>query len=202
MTLSSPGYTDAWIDFNVDGDWDDPGEKILDAVRFSVGDLTRTFQIKVPDTAPIPAVPTTTFARFRSSGSGGLVPTGLAVDGEVEDYAVIIVPGTPPTAVNDTFSFNEDSTFTTTDPNGLATPGFSIDDGVAANDQDSEGGVAWCTSCYLPNSFADIQFEFGWNVYLSTSGRFQWHRYVYLSSQRWRTDVEQYRYRDDQRRYG
>ncbi len=141
VTLSSPGYADAWIDFNADGDWDDPGEKILDAVRFNSGALTRTFQIKVPDTAPIPAGPTTTFARFRSSSTGGLIPTGLAVDGEVEDYAVIIVPGTPPTAVNDTYSFNEDSTFTTSDPNGSTTPGFLIDDGVAANDQDPEGGA-------------------------------------------------------------
>ena len=140
VTLSNPGYADAWIDFNADGDWDDPGEKILDTVRFNSGALTRTFQIKVPDTAPIPAGPTTTFARFRSSSTGGLIPTGLAVDGEVEDYAVIIVPGTPPTAVNDTYSFNEDSIFTTSDPNGSVTPGFLIDDGVAANDQDPEGG--------------------------------------------------------------
>ncbi|MDX1924959.1 MAG: DVUA0089 family protein [Pirellulaceae bacterium] len=141
VTLSSPGYADAWIDFNADGDWDDPGEKILDAVRFNNGALTRTFQVKVPDTAPIPAGPTTTFARFRSSSTGGLIPTGLAVDGEIEDYAVTIVPGTPPTAVNDTYTFNEDSTFTTSDPNGSATPGFLIDDGVAANDQDPEGGL-------------------------------------------------------------
>ena len=77
VTLSSPGYTDAWIDFNVDGDWDDPGEKILDAVRFGVGELTRTFQIKVPDSAPIPTIPTTTFARFRSSSRGGLVQQAL-----------------------------------------------------------------------------------------------------------------------------
>ena len=141
VTLSNPGYTDAWIDFNADGDWEDPGEKILDAVRFSSGALTRTFQITVPATAPIPAGPTTTFARFRSSSTGGLIPTGLAVDGEVEDYAITIVPGTPPTAVNDTYSFNEDSVFTSSDPNGQATPGFLIDDGVAANDQDPEGGA-------------------------------------------------------------
>ncbi len=140
VTMSSPGYTDAWIDFNADGDWDDPGEKILDAVRFSSNALTRTFQVRVPENAPIPVGPTTTFARFRSSSTGGLIPTGLAVDGEVEDYAVIIVPGTPPTAINDTYTFNEDSLFSTTDASGLVSPGFLIDDGIAANDQDPDGG--------------------------------------------------------------
>lgn len=141
VTLSSPGYVDAWIDFNADGDWDDPGEKILDAVRFNSTELTRTFDVTVPANAPIPAGPTTTFARFRSSSIGGLIPTGLAVDGEVEDYAVTIVPGTPPTAVHDVFTFNEDTTFTTTDASGNASPGFLIDDGIAANDQDPEGGA-------------------------------------------------------------
>ncbi len=141
VTLSSPGYVDAWIDFNADGDWDDPGEQILSA-RFTNETLSQTFSVTVPATAPIPSGPTKTFARFRSSSQGGLVPTGLAVDGEVEDYAVTIVPGTPPTAVNDTYSFNEDplNAFTTTDANGSTTPGFTIDDGVAANDVDPEGG--------------------------------------------------------------
>jgi hypothetical protein len=103
VTLSSAGFVDAWIDFNADGDWDDPGEKILDSVRFTDQSLTQTFMITVPATAPVPQVATTTFARFRSSTTGGLVPTGLATDGEVEDYMVVMVPGTPPVAVNDRY---------------------------------------------------------------------------------------------------
>ena len=136
VTLSSAGFVDAWIDFNADGDWDDPGEQILTSAQFTAGNLTQTFYVAVPATAPDLGVSTRTFARFRSSSVGGLATTGLAVDGEVEDYAVTIVPGTPPQAVNDTYVLNEDPlvAFQTTDPTGNVTPGFTIDDGVAAND--------------------------------------------------------------------
>jgi hypothetical protein len=40
----------------------------------------------------------------------------------------------------DTF-LNEDGSITTSDPTGNGTPGFPIDDGIAANDTDVEGGV-------------------------------------------------------------
>ncbi len=140
VTLSSPGFVDAWIDFNSDGDWDDPGEKILDSAAFKSHSLTQTFMVSVPETAPVPATLTTTFARFRSSSTGTLTPTGLATDGEVEDYAVTIAPGTPPTAVDDNYTLDEDSFISTTDPDGQSTPGFLADDGIAANDVDPEGG--------------------------------------------------------------
>jgi hypothetical protein len=44
-------------------------------------------------TFPVPAsaAPGPTFARFRFSSAGGLSYTGLAPDGEVEDYYVIIL---------------------------------------------------------------------------------------------------------------
>lgn len=142
VTVSNPGFVDGWIDFNADGDWDDPGEHILDSVRFGQANLSQTFMVTVPATAPELSGATTTFARFRSSSSGGLIPTGLAVDGEVEDYAVTIVPGSPPTAVNDDFYvLNEDSLIVTTDPTGGSTPGFTIDDGIAANDTDPDGDI-------------------------------------------------------------
>lgn len=155
VTLSTPGFVDGWIDFNADGDWDDPGEKILSSTQFTVGNLTQTFMVTIPATAPNLAVNTLTFARFRSSSVGGLIPTGLAADGEVEDYAVTLVPGSPPTAVDDTYVFNEDPliAFTTTDPTGTATPGFTIDDGVAANDTDPDGGTLGVTLVTGP-SFA------------------------------------------------
>ncbi|GAB5405863.1 MAG: hypothetical protein Aurels2KO_40940 [Aureliella sp.] len=140
ITLSSTGFVDMWIDFNADGDWNDPGEHVIASAKFTEDTLTQSFQVSVPPTAPVPAVPTTTYARVRSSSTGGLLPTGLAVDGEVEDYEVTIVPGQPPVAVDDLYSFNEDTTLTTADVSGTLTPGFTIDDGVAANDTDPDGG--------------------------------------------------------------
>ncbi|MEM7474060.1 MAG: Ig-like domain-containing protein, partial [Planctomycetota bacterium] len=140
VTLNNPGFVDAWIDFNADGDWTDPGEQILTSQRFDVSELTQVFQVTVPSTAPIPDSATTTFARFRSSSTGGLIPTGLATGGEVEDYAVTIVPGDPPVAVDDTYRVNEDALISTTDPDGQSSPNFPSDDGIAANDTDPNSG--------------------------------------------------------------
>lgn len=139
VTLSAPGFVDAWVDFSGDGDWDDPGEKILNGVEFFGDSLTQTFAVQIPPTAPEAIAKTQSFARFRASGVGGLLPTGLAVDGEVEDYAVILVPGTPPIAVNDQYVINEDESLVTYDATGQDTPNFPIDDGVAANDEDADG---------------------------------------------------------------
>lgn len=55
VTMSTAGFVDAWIDFNADGDWDDPGEQILTSKRFTDGNLTQTFMVTVPATAPVPA---------------------------------------------------------------------------------------------------------------------------------------------------
>ncbi len=72
-----------WIDFNQDGDFNDPGENAL-------------FEFIFPDTTsavlPIPegALSGTTLARFRLTTESTIGPTGLAMDGEVEDYIVTI----------------------------------------------------------------------------------------------------------------
>ena len=81
---AASGQIDAWIDFNRDNDWDDPGEKILDNV--SVNSAMQTLNY------PLPSGLTEgeTFARVRLSSAGGLGPTGPAADGEVEDYVVRI----------------------------------------------------------------------------------------------------------------
>lgn len=76
---------DAWIDFNGDGDWNDPGEKIFDSRQV----LNNTDQ-KLTFTVPADAVLGATYARFRISSEGGLSPTGPALDGEVEDHRVTI----------------------------------------------------------------------------------------------------------------
>lgn len=141
VTLSSPGFLDGWFDWNGDGDWTDPGEQVFESVRFTSDNLTQTFLVTLPASVAEPTGLTTSFARFRSSSRGSLLPTGLAVDGEVEDYAITLAPGTPPTAVNVTYSVNEDTDVITTDPDGTITPNFRPDDGVAANDISPDGRV-------------------------------------------------------------
>lgn len=81
VNATEPGYLDAWIDFNRDGDFD-ASEAIASSFRVLAGANTL-----------VPTIPTTasqgaSFARFRLSSTGGLGPTGAASDGEVEDYAV------------------------------------------------------------------------------------------------------------------
>lgn len=134
VTLSSPGFVDGWIDWNIDGDWSDPFEQVFSSEAFGPDQLTRTFLVSVPASAAVPSSMTSTFARFRSSTRGQLTPIGIAVDGEVEDYQVFIAPGSPPVAANDNYTIVEDGLLTTTDASGQTTPGFRADDGVAAND--------------------------------------------------------------------
>jgi hypothetical protein len=140
VTLSAPGFVDAWIDFNSDGDWDDPGEHVIRNTEFT-SNLTRTFEIRVPSTSPIPPEGIDSFARFRTSSAGNHLPTGLALDGEVEDYLVRILPGVPPTGVTNVYTMDEDQQLVTTDPDGQSTPGFVVDDGVLANDVNPETRV-------------------------------------------------------------
>ncbi|MCH8992264.1 MAG: hypothetical protein IIA44_11015, partial [Acidobacteria bacterium] len=76
---------DAWIDFNRDGDWLDSGEQIFTHQTLTSGDNTLAFTIAANASIG------DTFARFRLSTVGNLAPTGLATDGEVEDYLVEII---------------------------------------------------------------------------------------------------------------
>jgi hypothetical protein len=84
---SADAILDGWIDFNADGDWKDTGERVFD--RRTVSSGTNTLSFMVPQTAVIGS---TTVARFRLSSSGTAEPTGSAVDGEVEDYKIRILP--------------------------------------------------------------------------------------------------------------
>ncbi len=95
VTATGRGFVDAWIDFNRDGDWNDPGEQVLDSVTVVEGDN----ELVVQTTAT--AQTGDTYARFRVSRLGGLAPNGVATDGEVEDYLIRIEPGIPPVATND-----------------------------------------------------------------------------------------------------
>ncbi len=84
VSSSGAGLLNAWIDFNQDGDWGDAGEQIFTDEALAAGVNNLGFNI------PAGAVIGNTFARFRLDSAGGLNPTGLAADGEVEDYQVTI----------------------------------------------------------------------------------------------------------------
>ena len=75
----------SWIDYNADGDWDDAGEQVLADQALSDGVNNLTIAI------PANATAGTTFVRHRLTSGEGYSYTGLAPDGEVEDYQVSIV---------------------------------------------------------------------------------------------------------------
>ncbi|MFC1964933.1 collagen binding domain-containing protein [Chloroflexota bacterium] len=79
------GYVslNAWVDFNIDGDWADDSEHII-SESLSAG--IHTLPFPVPAGADLGG----TYARFRLSTENITSPTGEAPDGEVEDYKVEI----------------------------------------------------------------------------------------------------------------
>jgi Ca2+-binding RTX toxin-like protein len=86
VNASAAARLDAWIDFNRNGVFDNPSERITAAGGTVVAAGNNTLSFSVPAGASVGS----TFARFRLSTAGGLAPTGPADDGEVEDYAVSI----------------------------------------------------------------------------------------------------------------
>ncbi|MBZ0171112.1 MAG: DUF11 domain-containing protein [Phycisphaerales bacterium] len=88
VTASAASLLDAWVDFDGDGTFAAPGEQIFTDEALAAG--VNSLAFSVPAT-----LVTTTFARFRLSSAGGLGPDGTALDGEVEDYQVVI--SQPPT---------------------------------------------------------------------------------------------------------
>jgi hypothetical protein len=79
---------DAWIDFNADGTWGGPFERIADSTVVADGDNAIFLDV------PSWALDGATYARFRLSTAGGLAPGGSALDGEVEDHRVAIASPT------------------------------------------------------------------------------------------------------------
>lgn len=100
------GFLDAWIDFNHNGVFDEATEHVLQSVTIDASaldfnstpgvDPIQSGQkwgqlITITDSMiPTDAVEGPTIARFRYSSTGGLMATGSAPDGEVEDYQINI----------------------------------------------------------------------------------------------------------------
>ncbi|MFK8114214.1 MAG: choice-of-anchor Q domain-containing protein [Rubripirellula sp.] len=86
VTVSRTSKLDAWIDFDGNGRFD-TSEHLGGGTSIDV--ITGLNRLSV--TVPAGATPGVTYARFRVSNSGGLLPTGTAIDGEVEDYVVTLL---------------------------------------------------------------------------------------------------------------
>ena len=95
QNAGAANFLNAWIDWNRDGDWSDPGEQILTDADLGTGDGIRTLTFTVPQVTSNNVTAGDTFARFRLSTAAGLGPAGPASDGEVEDYRITLEPKTP-----------------------------------------------------------------------------------------------------------
>lgn len=128
VTLSAPGYLDAWLDLDADGTFDDPAERFGALGLGTAGSLalpggTTTIPFNVP--SYVTTTPTQTYARFRVSSTGGLNPVesmgSFAADGEVEDQIGQIIAAPLYVQVDDDYAG--------------ATPGDILDGGIFGVDR-------------------------------------------------------------------
>ncbi|MBN2508146.1 MAG: immunoglobulin domain-containing protein [Verrucomicrobia bacterium] len=87
VMASTHGVLDAWVDFDGNGSWAEPGDRVATQHALAAGPNAVAFVV------PVAAVDGRTFARFRFTTAGGLASAGgEAPDGEVEDYTVTLRP--------------------------------------------------------------------------------------------------------------
>lgn len=92
---ASFGFLDAWVDYNQDGKFD-ANEQLFVSIALTkdavdpLNSPSGLGQLVTVGDLPDGALLGDTYARFRLSSTGGLTPTGLAEDGEVEDYQITI----------------------------------------------------------------------------------------------------------------
>ncbi|MBN1999946.1 T9SS type A sorting domain-containing protein, partial [candidate division KSB1 bacterium] len=90
VNASISGRLNAWIDFAGDGDWTAIEDHVFADAPLIAGDNFLSF------TVPASAVDGPKFARFRFNINGGLSYSGMATEGEVEDYKIKIGEERPP----------------------------------------------------------------------------------------------------------
>ncbi|MBD3386985.1 T9SS type A sorting domain-containing protein [candidate division KSB1 bacterium] len=84
--IHGTGYLHGWIDFNADGDFEDPGETIFSGTFVRDGGFLHPVM-----TVPADAYVGRTTGRFRISSDETLGPTGPGAPGEVEDHMIRIL---------------------------------------------------------------------------------------------------------------
>jgi hypothetical protein len=86
VTSPQPGFLSGWMDFDGDSKWNGEGEKIFSDLLLDTGINHLSFDVSAK------ALQGYTYCRFRFSSQKGLSFDGQAIDGEIEDYRVEIVP--------------------------------------------------------------------------------------------------------------
>ena len=87
VVAATSGIVSAWVDFDANGSWGDFGENVLAGAPVVVG--TNIMVVNVPTSSNT----VSTFARFRyTTRPVAMTYTGLVANGEVEDYALSILP--------------------------------------------------------------------------------------------------------------
>lgn len=86
VVASKAGRLDGWMDFAANGDWSNAVDQIFANATLEPG--TNILVFNVPSNATL----NPTYARFRFSSEGNLRFGGLAMDGEVEDYMLRVLP--------------------------------------------------------------------------------------------------------------
>ncbi|MBN3035255.1 MAG: S8 family serine peptidase, partial [Bacteroidales bacterium] len=181
VVASVQGFLSAWIDFNANGTWGDPGEQIFNTAALAAG--TNNLSFPVPFTAPPGAQ---TFARFRFIN----VPIALPFysqgpSGEVEDYMVIIeesqkdwgdAPDAPYPTLAASNGANHQIDWVTylgnqvdPEPDGQPDPQALGDDNdiIYPPPNDDEDGVVFTTPLY-PGQPATVQVTASAQGYLNT----------------------------------
>ncbi len=85
VNASTPGFLNAWVDFNGNNNFADAGEQVFTNQTLTAGDNALTI------TMPSTVYQGLSFTRFRFNTTGALSYNGLAADGEVEDYQVQLI---------------------------------------------------------------------------------------------------------------
>ncbi|MEZ6035747.1 MAG: LamG-like jellyroll fold domain-containing protein [Planctomycetaceae bacterium] len=165
---------DAWIDWNRDGDWDDPGEQIFDNFDLGTTNGLQNLVFQIPRDIGLNVIEGTTYARFRLSTAGDLDPTGLALDGEVEDYAITVANRLPLVITEIMFDpLSDDNDWEWIEVyNGGPTPidltGFVLDDsgGSALGGANIAGGTIPADSYAVlyDSSITSLAFEQAWRL--------------------------------------
>ena len=86
VDASADGFASVWVDWNIDGDFADDGERVVNAVPVMSGSNDVTFSRGGnPDD-----IRTYVRVRYSTDAASLAQPTGSAPDGEVEDYRVLV----------------------------------------------------------------------------------------------------------------